>query len=65
MKKESWVISAIATCECGWRSESMENANAVGANHAKRHGHYVTVEVVTVYKYDGRTAVSKGRRTDE
>ena len=53
MKKESWVVHSMATCEdCDWVGTNHKNAQAVGANHAKHHNHFVRVETVLVSRYN-------------
>ena len=48
-EKATWVIGAFAECEdCGWVSGNYKNAQAVGANHAKHHNHFVRVETTLV-----------------
>jgi hypothetical protein len=61
MKKHSWVVHGIANCEtCGWTYENYKNAQGVAANHAKRNGHLVRVDVGLVSEYDGTKEAVKG-----
>ncbi len=55
MKKETWVVHAVAECrDCEWNAQGHKNAQAIAAKHAKHHGHLVVVEVGLHSKYDGR-----------
>lgn len=55
MKKETWKVHTIATCEdCGRLFESHINGQALAAQHAKKYKHRVIGEVGLVFKYDGR-----------
>lgn len=58
MKK--WVTQADfdAGCEtCGWRCRE-RNALGVGAQHARRHGHKVRVQIDRAVIYDGAAEAS-------
>lgn len=55
MADEYGPVSAIVECEtCGWSTQSYKNAQALAAQHAKKHGHRVKGEVTIVFVYDGR-----------
>lgn len=55
MKYSYGVVHGIAECEdCGWRTESYKNAQAISKIHAKRHGHKVSGELGIAFSYDGR-----------
>lgn len=54
MNRRSGVVHAIAECRtCGWESDSYKNALAIGAKHARHHGHKVVVEQCISVEYDG------------
>ena len=49
------VVHGIAACEdCGWRTESYKNAQAIAAKHAKKYGHKVNGELGISFNYDYR-----------
>jgi len=53
MKKKTWPIGADAECQdCDWRYNSHINGQAVAANHAKHHNHFVRVETTLVSYYN-------------
>ena len=55
MKKQTWKVHAVATCEdCGKEFQNYNNAQALSAQHAKKYGHKVTGEVGLAFEYDGR-----------
>lgn len=55
MKRAFGVTHTIVECiDCGWRSESYKNGQAIAARHAKVHAHKVLVEVGLSGYYDGR-----------
>ena len=61
MQKSFGITHVIADClDCGWRTESYKNGQAISAKHAKKHGHKVLVEVGMTGYYDGRKSKSKG-----
>ena len=66
MKKESWVVHSLATCEdCDWVGTNHKNAQAIGANHAKHHNHFVRVETVIVSRYnEDHSSNETKKRTD-
>lgn len=56
MKKETWKVHAVATCEdCGKEFMNYKNAQALAAQHAKKYGHVVSGEVGLAFKYDGKS----------
>jgi len=53
MKKKTWVIGGIAECQdCDWTYDHYKNAQAVAANHAKHHDHFVRVETTLCSYYN-------------
>lgn len=53
MKKKIGVVHAIAWCEtCGKEFTYYKNAQALGAQHAKKYGHLVRGEVGLSFEYD-------------
>jgi hypothetical protein len=55
IKKTIGVHHSLAECQtCGKQWADMNNAQAVGAKHAKHYGHLVTVDVGITIKYNGR-----------
>lgn len=55
MKKSIGVVHSIAECQdCAWRAENYKNAQAIGAMHAKRYHHKVSVEIGFSAVYDCR-----------
>ena len=50
------------TCERKWHGV---NAQAVGYNHAKHHGHEVAVDVTLSYIYDGRSESERAKDVRE
>ena len=51
--RRSWVV---AFCnDCSWESRDKPNTQALAANHAKYHKHYVTVLIEITGYYDGKT----------
>lgn len=56
MKKSIGVVHAIACCDdCGKEFTNYKNAQALAAQHAKKHGHVVKGEVGLAFEYDGKT----------
>ena len=54
MKYSYGVVHAIVECEdCGWRTESYKNAQAIAKIHAKKHGHRVHGELGIAFSYNG------------
>lgn len=55
MKYSYGVVHGLAECEdCGWKTASYKNAQALAAIHAKRYGHTVRGELGISFSYDGR-----------
>lgn len=55
MTKHTGVLEAMAECEdCGWQADNRKNAMAVGAIHARAHGHFVRAEQTIVVLYNKR-----------
>ena len=55
MKKQTWKVHAVVTCEdCGKEFQNYNNAQALAAIHAKKYGHLVVGEVGLHFEYDGR-----------
>lgn len=55
MKSEYSVVHAIVECQdCGWRTESYKNAQAIAKIHADKHKHRVEGELGIFIMYDGR-----------
>jgi len=53
MKKRTWPVGSMAECQdCGWTYDNPINGQAVAANHAKHHNHFVRVETVLVSYYN-------------
>jgi len=49
------VVHAIAECrDCEWSTQSYRSARRMAAQHARRNGHLVAVEVGLNGYYDGR-----------
>ena len=49
------VVSAWVKCEdCGWKTESYKNAQALAKIHAKKYGHKVRGELGISFDYDFR-----------
>ena len=60
MKKATWKVHAVATCDdCGKEFQNWKNAQALAALHAKRHKHLVMGEVGLAFEYDGREGGEK------
>ena len=54
MKYSYGVVHAVVTCkDCGWETESYKNAQALAAQHAKKHGHHVEGELGIAFSYTG------------
>lgn len=54
MRKEGGVVHAVARCDdCGREFENYKNAQGLAAQHAKKYGHTVQVEVGIAYTYYG------------
>ncbi len=52
IKTRSGCVSCIADCRtCGWTYENQFNGLAVAKKHALKHGHEVSIQVVTAVKY--------------
>lgn len=57
------IASAIATCHsCDWNWHAMATAKRTARKHAKRCGHFVVVETVSVVHYDGRGDATRVER---
>ena len=55
MKKRIGVVHAMVQCQtCGKEFSNYKNAQALGAQHAKRYGHVVKGEIALGFTYDGR-----------
>jgi len=55
MKKLTWKVHTVATCEtCGKEFDNYKNAQACAAIHAKKYKHLVHGEVGLAFTYDGR-----------
>lgn len=55
MRKSVGVVHCLALClDCGKEFTCYKNAQALGAMHAKKYGHKVTVEVGLAVTYNGR-----------
>ena len=55
MKKAIWKAHTVAECEdCGWKTGSYKNGQALAAIHAKKHKHKVNGEVGLAFEYNGR-----------
>jgi len=60
MRKDYGVMHCVAVCQdCGWRSESYKNGQAIAARHAKAKKHKVEVDVGFFCTYDGRDGSTK------
>jgi hypothetical protein len=48
-------VHAIVNCDdCGWKTYSYKNAQALAAIHARAHGHRVLGELAIAFHYDAR-----------
>ena len=55
------VVHGLAECrDCGWKTASYKNAQALAAQHAKRHGHHVHGELGIAFSYTGKAPAAKG-----
>lgn len=55
MRKIYLPIHAIVNClDCGWKTESYKNAQAIAAKHARKKGHRVVGEIGISIGYDAR-----------
>lgn len=55
MKKGTWLVHIVATCEdCGKEFQNHKNGQALAAKHAKQHRHLVRGEIGLAFEYDGR-----------
>ena len=54
MKYEYGVVHGLAEClDCGWKTDSYKNAQAIASIHAKKHGHRVIGELGIRFEYNG------------
>ena len=54
------VVHATVKCEdCGWKTESYRNAQAIAKIHAKKYGHKVRGELGIAFDYDFRKVKPK------
>jgi len=57
MKHEYGVVHGLAECkDCGWKTVSYKNAQAIAAIHAKKYHHKVVGELGISFEYDGHEA---------
>lgn len=48
------VVHGLAECQdCGWKTSSYKNAQALAAQHARRYGHQVRGELGIAFSYTG------------
>jgi len=55
LKYHYGVVHGLAWCnDCGWKTESYKNAQAIAKIHAKKRGHNVSGELGIAFSYIGR-----------
>lgn len=55
MKYKYGVMHAFVEClDCGWKTESYKNAQAIAKIHAQKHKHRVDGELGIGFSYNGR-----------